>query len=255
MKSTKQYIAALSTILALSLTAVPTLAQTGVNPYPRQPGNGNWRGMGMSGSHPGVAGIVTAVNGSTLTVQSRGFGRNMATTTYTVDASHATVTKNNATSSLSAVAVNDRVFIQGAVTGTNVVATVIRDGIMGMGQRPGNKPGSSNGSASTSMPIQGNGQPVVAGTVSAVNGTMLSITTASNTSYTVDAANATVSKGGSSSQVSAIAVGDYLVVQGPVNGSSVTANSIIDQSSGAAKPADHGFLGSIGQFFKRLFGF
>ena len=74
-------------------------------------------------------------------------------TTYTVDASSATVTKNGAASTVSAIAVGDTVMVQGTVSGTNVTAKTIRDGV-GQGQPA----------------IQGNGQPVVAGTVTAING-------------------------------------------------------------------------------------
>lgn len=78
---------------------------------------------------PGVFGTVTAIDGSSITVQSRGFGQNAQQTTYAIDASSATITKNNATASLSNIAVGDTVMIQGTITGTNVAAATIRDGM------------------------------------------------------------------------------------------------------------------------------
>jgi len=54
------------------------------------------------------------------------------------------------------------------------------------------------------------------------------------------------------------------VVQGTVNGTSITASSVIDQGSAPASAASGennapkprmGFLGSIGNFFSHLFGF
>ena len=170
--------------------------------------------------------------------------------------------KNNATSTLSSIAIGDTVVVQGTVSGTNVTATTIRDGVMmrtpgaGMGMGRGNY-------ASSTSPITGNGEPVVAGKVTSINGTTLAITNASNVSYTVDASNAKIVKGGTTgtATISNIAVGDQVVVQGTVSGSSVTATSVIDQVGGGANappngaPGAKGFFGSIGSFFSHLFGF
>ena len=93
---------------------------------------------------PGVAGKVTAVNGTTITISGRAIGSGMmgapgssgkpatppAAVTYTVDASGATVKKDNATSTVSSIAVGDTIFAQGTVSGTNVTAVSIRDGFM-----------------------------------------------------------------------------------------------------------------------------
>src|SRR5512146_566500 len=90
------------------------------------PTNGMWgkRPGGMMQTMPGIFGKVTAVNGTTLTVSDT-----RTDTSYTVDASGATVMKNGSASSLSSVAVGDTVFVQGTVSGTNVTATTIRDGV------------------------------------------------------------------------------------------------------------------------------
>ena len=234
---------------------------------PHNPGSGmgtTTRMMGMmNGQRPAVFGVVSAVNGTTLTVQSHGFGKNAATTTYTVNASNATVYKNNATSSVSSIAVNDNVIVMGTVSGTNVTATTIRDGIpmMMRGRGPN---GSPNGGTGQSLPFTGNGEPVVAGTVSSVNGNSISITTSSNTSYAIDVSSSTIKKANATSTVSSIASGDYVIVQGAINGSNVTASTVLDNgqrpapgSSEAAKPkpGNGGFFGAIGGFFKKIFGF
>jgi hypothetical protein len=81
------------------------------------------------------------------------------------------------------------------------------------------------------------------GQVTAINGTTITITDSRNSStYTVDASNATVTKNGAASSVSAIAVGDTIVVQGTTSGDSVTATSIMDGFSGGhgAYPGGHG---------------
>ncbi len=59
---------------------------------------------------------------------------------YTVDATNAKIYKGSVTSTVavSDIAQGDTVMVQGTITGTNVAATVIRDGVGGMmGGRPG----------------------------------------------------------------------------------------------------------------------
>jgi len=87
---------------------------------------------------PGVGGTVSAVNGNTITIT----GRNGQT--YTVDASAATVTKEE-TVSVSNIAVGDTIGVMGTVTGNSVTATNIHDGQMppmgaGVGWHHGPRP-------------------------------------------------------------------------------------------------------------------
>lgn len=266
--------------LLVSLAAGTAFAQTTTTNPPQ---NGGWSGSHTGTAHPGmkpaVFGTVSAINGDTLTVTSKMGGPRGAngsststaapvTTTYTVDATNATVFKNNATSSLSSVAVNDTVMVMGTVSGTSVTATTIRDGVMPMmgGRGKGFGPGGPNGTSTMQMhpagaSIQGNGEPVVGGNVTAINGSTLTVLTAQgNISYSVDASSATVDKGNATSSLSAIAVGDNVTVQGAVNGTSVTASSIIDSgapkgSSTGVPAAIGGFVGKIGGFFQHIFGF
>ena len=184
---------------------------------------------GMHGHSPGVFGIVSAINGNSITVTSKQFNRGATATsvTYTVDASSATVTKAGAASAVSNIAVGDTIMIQGTVNGTTVTAKVIYDGIL-------------NGMPSTNGQHRMNGQkPGVFGTVSAINGNSITITskqfskgataaTATTVTYTVDASGATVTKAGATSSVSNIMVGDTLMVQGTVSGTTVTAKTIRD---------------------------
>jgi len=284
--NTKKIIS-ITTGLALAASiAIPAFAFTQTNNNGRdnngQPGG--WQGQGKSAltpghmigrqgngnrsatstrpaMKPGVSGTVTAVSGNIITVSGRtGFSSTTATVTYTVDATNATVRKNNATSTVGSIAVGDKLFAQGTVSGTNVTATAITDGMMGRGNGMGQN---GNNSSSTS-PFLGNGQPVVAGTVSVISGNSLTITTASNVTYTVDATNAKIVKGPNTTTISTIVVGDKVLVQGTVNGTAVTATTVVDQSgqpgnvNGTTTPekqAPKGFLGGIGQFFMHLFGF
>ncbi|MDE1966929.1 MAG: hypothetical protein KGI45_02535 [Patescibacteria group bacterium] len=240
-------------------------------PAPATQGQNGWARGGFGGSigvRPAIVGIVTAVNGTTITVASRGFAyrggqgaADQATTTFTVDASGAAVINDNATSTLSSVSVGDHVFVIGTLSGTSVTATLIRDGMIPNPRRGG--PGGNGAWAygSSTAPFKGNGQPIVAGTVQSISGSTITITTSSDTSYTIDASSAAVAKGGATSTISSISTGDYIVVQGAVNGSNVTASSVIDQSASLGGPgmngnAPHqGFFQAIGNFFRHLFGF
>jgi hypothetical protein len=168
---------------------------------------------------PGVGGTVTAVNGNTVTVTGAD-GK-----TYTIDASAATVTKDE-TVSVSNIAVGDTVMANGTVNGTSVTATAIHDGKMsgGFGGRGMWGPGG-----------MGRG---VHGTVSAINGSTLTVTSTNPqtnvaSTYTVDASNATVLKGDgttkpSTSSLSAVAVGDNVMIMGATSGTNVTAKMIVD---------------------------
>jgi len=211
--------------------------------------------MNVSIQKPNVSGVVASVSGNTITMTSKmGRNKNATTTTYTVDATSATVTKNSTSSSVSSIAIGDTIMVKGTVSGTNITATTIRDG---MPQK----------NSATPM-IQGNGQPVIGGNVTAINGSVITVTNKSNVTYTVDATNATVEKGNATSSISAVTVGDNVIVQGTVNGSSITASSIIDSGTNTASvnPEDTnsnkthqggigGFFNNIGSFFHNIFGF
>lgn len=239
--------------------------------------HGGFRGGPGPAMPSGIFGTVTAVNGNSLTVTSNNkmWPKDTSTTTtanvYTVDASNAKIYKNStSTTSIANIATGDSVMVQGTIAGTNVSATVVNDGMGGM-MRMGMNSDFGHGSPSTrptsTVPvIHGNGEPVIAGNVSAVNGTTLTVTTKSNITYTVDAASTTIVKNGISTAFANIATGDSVVVQGGVNGTLVTASSIIDQApkiSGNSTSTAHvsegfhigGFFGGIGNFFKHLFGF
>ncbi len=278
----------LSFVLGLAMifgfaVAAPALAQTTSLQAGWQGRGGPMMGRGNpSGAmmKPGVFGTVSAINGNILTVTSKGglggprpmtSGKtSVAPTaptpvTYTVDATNATVMKNNATSTLSAIVVGDSIVAQGTLTGTNFVATTIRDGLptmMGGGKgQNGNDNGNGDGKGhATSTPLfVGNGQPIVAGNVSVINGSSITVTNKSNVTYTVDASSAKILSGqNSAATIANIAVGDSVVVQGTVNGTAVTATTILDQAKPATTPKKGmmgNFFGGIGSFFGHLFGF
>ena len=91
--------------------------------------------------------------------------------------------------------------------------------------------------SATSTPWQGGERMTsgIFGTVSAINGTMLTVdgrnaSSTATTTYSVDASSAKILKGSATStiSVSAITVGDKVTVQGTVTGTSVVAKLIVD---------------------------
>jgi hypothetical protein len=267
MKNNKKYISSFAFLasFAILVVASPVLADNTTNPVSRGNMMGVKAGIMMRGAIKlGVSGKVTAVSGNTITVSGKqGFGANAVATTFTIDATNAKVTKVGATSTVSAIAVGDTIMAQGTLTGTNLVATTIRDGVMPIrnGQGPqteGDKSGNAN-----SVMITGNGEPIVAGTISAITGSTITITNKSNVTYTVDATNAKVAGNSGVTSVSNLAVGDMVIVQGTVSGNGIVASSVIDQaksktdttSGGSTEKPNKGFFGGIGAFFGHIFGF
>ncbi|HVW71892.1 MAG TPA: DUF5666 domain-containing protein, partial [Candidatus Paceibacterota bacterium] len=129
---------------------------------------------------PTAMGKVTAVSGSAITIQDM-----KDSTSYTVDASGATVTKHNppasqgaqpteTTVSVSDIQVGDMIAVHGTASGTQVTATTIDVGMFGrpgMGRHPG-----------------------VHGKVTAVNGSTITVTGDDGKTYTVDASGAAATK-------------------------------------------------------------
>ena len=242
-------------------------------------GKENNRGVGtVNGQNDmmgrGVFGVVASVSGTTITLNAlQRVGSTTATTTFTVDASKATVRKNNATSTVSAILVGDKIVVQGTVTGTSVVAKAIFDGIGPMmgGQDDKGNQRNRPGMASSTASFMGNGQPVIAGSISAINGNTLTVTTMASTTYTVDASNAKILQGPNAVSLSTLTVGEKVIIQGTINGTSVIATTVIDQvgrsnvqGSGQqdrgqggdnGQGQKKGIFGNIGGFFKHLFGF
>jgi hypothetical protein len=136
-------------VVATSVTVMPVMAAGGQ-------GQGTFNGNNM------VVGKVTAVSGTTLTVVTQygqmrrpGALANANTNaapvtekTYTVDASNATFKKMSAptagstvaggqtTIAITDIAVGDTVRVEGTVSGTNVTATAVIDGVLSQGAAP-----------------------------------------------------------------------------------------------------------------------
>lgn len=226
MKRHTAFIMSGSLVAASFILSGTALAQT-------QASSGGYGGQGYSGQgqghRPGVFGTVTAISGSSITIDSKGFGPNAVEATYTIDASNATVTKNNATASLGDIAVGDTVMAQGTVSGTSVTATSIRDGVM---QRTGSRSGGTGGTRP-----DGQSAPN-----SATDG-------AQQGAGNGDAASAPTSPGdqaASPTPAPNAVTGD--TGQDPSNEGAATSSTDDQQSAG-------GFLDSISSFFQHLFSF
>ncbi len=169
-------------------------------------------GMGqMKGQ--GVGGTVTQVSGNTITLT----GKNG--TTYTIDATGATITKVTAESkttiNVSQIAPGDTLMVMGTVSGNNVTAKTIIDGAFPSRQAP-----------------------AATGTVASISGNTISLISGSTT-YTVDATNAelmVVKPAGTSVLNSGILVGDNLTVFGSLNGNNIVATRIMDGKPFIEKP-------------------
>ena len=252
---------------AFAETTAPNLPQGGKIMQNRGNDFGQIRKGGIQGMmRPAVVGQVTSVSGNTITITSKqGFDRKdntnttitpvVTTTTFTVDATNAKIEKGGATGTIASIVVGDTIMVQGTTTGTNVVATNIRDGITrGQDQNKG----TNNGNGQIPVSMQGNGLPIVAGSVSSITGNSIVITNKSNVTYNIDATTAKIVKGPTAATITNIAVGDQVLVQGTINGNSVSATSIYDQAKPASTtsaPKAKGIFSKIGSFFGGLFGF
>jgi hypothetical protein len=228
------------------------------------------RGMMM---HQLFTGKITAINDNTITVSGYPDMKAMknasssTTTSFTINAASATITKDNATSSIGSLSVGDIIFVEGTMSsGNKIVATMIYDEETLKNGHP-NKWNTEELMAQ----LQGNGQPIIAGNVTAINGNTLTVTNRSNVTYNVDVTNSRIitSTGSSTlgtSTISSIQAGDSVVIQGQVNGNTVMASTVLDYgmetatsssqtNQGNGKNSPRGIMKAIGNFFSRLFGF
>lgn len=238
-------IIALASLIVLG-SAVPTFAQGKPEKGPLDRKGENR--LERSAEQIPLIGTVTAKSGTMLTVSGKSFSdKNAASSTFTVDASNAKIFKNMSTSTVAEIATGDRVSIQGTLSGTTLTAKTIRIGISG--------PGMGYAMGKDRQEFVGNGQPVIAGKITAISSTSMSISNNSNTTYNVDITNAKIMQKNTSVSSTSLKIGDVVVVQGNINGTSITASSVIDQTKPIENNKPTGFFGGVGNFFKHLFGF
>jgi hypothetical protein len=177
-----------------STTAAPAADTAATN----QPKKGSHAALGNDGN-------VTAISGNTITMQEES---DEGGASYTVDASKATITNNGAAATVADIKVGDRIFVQGNVSGTNVIATSV-------------SLGGGRGRGHAALGNDGN--------VTAISGNTITMQEESDeggASYTVDASKATITNNGAAATVADIKVGDKIMVSGAVSGNNVTATAI-----------------------------
>lgn len=197
------------------------------------PENANWNNL-----KPGVTGIVTGITGTTLSV------KNDKGVVYAVDATNAKLQKEKGEKiAISDIKIGDTVFVQGTVSGTSVVAKNVFDVQIYVEK------------------AEEAYKPDISGKVTAMNGSMLTVVTDNNTSFTVDVTNAklrTVRNQEVSSKytVSNIKVGDTVWVKGSLNGTTFVATSLVDTdlTVKAVIEAKTGFFHKVGSWFRGWFG-
>ncbi len=240
---------------AAALAAIPAFAATPGISAPSAPSRwhgkagtngGNWQNM----PRPAVTGTVTAVNGTSITLS--GFAPLAFTpgstpltkpavkptpTTFTVDASNATVSRGFGTSTtaiaVSAIATGDRLAVFGTLSGTSVTATKISDipaGTMPFGFGPQGNHGLGGPRSSNPKMVPGT---VAFGSVTAVNGSDLTIqqrafrNQATTTETVVTTSATTFKKNGQAATLADISVGNLVMANGTTTAAdTLTANTV-----------------------------
>lgn len=155
----KKYLLVLGLVLTGSLLGINAYASmgdgTGPENRPRNErgmgqnkGERPMPGQGFENRRPAVIGTITKIDGTTITIDSIGFGKNVVnneatdtteqkteTVTYTVDASKATFYEDGAESKIEELAIGEKIMVEGTVDGTKVTATKVHEGNMGQGNR------------------------------------------------------------------------------------------------------------------------
>jgi len=169
-----------------------------------------------------IVGVVTLVNNGSIsmTVQA---SSTAAITTYTVSTNGAKIIKSGATTTVSSIQINDKIAVIGTVSGTDIAAKTIIDGILPHTTGPptgikGGRFGSTTGRsfASSTQPFV---RPAAFGTVSAINGSssfsLAEKTKTGTTTLSIDTNQSTVFREGTTTaSFSTIAVGNLVAVSG-----------------------------------------
>ncbi|MGE5297596.1 MAG: DUF5666 domain-containing protein [Acidobacteriaceae bacterium] len=187
--------------------SVTTLADDNTSAPAATSGTATATGQEKGRAPLGGDGNITAINGSTITMQEEA---SEGGAVFMVDASKATITNNGASAQLSDLKVGDKIFVQGTTTGNNVAATSIFVG-------------HPNGKGRGHAPLGSDGN------ITAINGSTITMQEEADeggTVFTVDASKATITNNGAAAQLTDLKVGDKIFVHGTTNGNNVVAASI-----------------------------
>jgi hypothetical protein len=189
----------------------------------------------------GTVGKVTKVNGTTITMDAHPEPKNGNKTTYTVKTDHATIIKNTDTVSLATIHEGDTILVTGSVNDATISANKIYvwDNAVVGNVFPG---------------VKNNGQPIIYGTITAINDDTVTVTSKDKEAYRVDTSDAQITFPKKTSTThSSLSVGDTVLIQGSIDGSHVRATAIIDQPVNTAIQAHANLFAKIGSFLRGFF--
>jgi hypothetical protein len=234
----------------------PLTREEDKRPTPMPIAEKNWKGNGEVKGKAFV-GIVDTVSGTGFTMKLTARYEGASTgTLFTVDTvqakffqaniveagtSTATTTGSSTPATLAQVVKGDRVLVNGTLEGTKITAKNVHIGIPARAEkRIEDRKEKREEAKPIDLIRQGDGQPVIVGTVGTTTGssTTFTLTNKSNVVYTIDAANTKVYLKSATGTVIDIKTGDRVVVQGAVSGTSITATTVIDHGQVALKRID-----------------
>ncbi len=184
---------------------------------------------GLLDHMPGVFGEVTNINGNIITIT------NKKGISYDIDASTAKIMKDRDTDiTLAEVKIGDSLMVLGTVSGNSVTANTIFDGLKKF-------------DGTNVRNLRG-----IAGKVSSVSGTNITVTGKNGTNYIVDATNADVikiaGKTKTTTSILDLTVGDTVLIKGTVTDTNVVATKVIDgEFSKRPMRFPHGWSGNFGK--------
>jgi hypothetical protein len=230
-------------------------------PASAQSGPGGLAGPGGRSGGIGHLGTVVGVSGSNLTMKATTPGSS-STSTITVKTTSSTSVTEAVTGTVGQIRTGDHLLISGTTSGTKVAATRIEDrgtaalGVGGFGGTPpagapsgsasstqgppaGATPSGSSGSSTAGPPrfAGGTGGPPgmggtaspggapLTGTVTAVDGSTITVKSTAGTTYTVTAGAATVTVDRTIT-LADLSAGEAVMVQGATGNGVITATSI-----------------------------
>jgi hypothetical protein len=198
---------------------------------------------GQNKRQPGVGGTITAIDGTNITITGKDssvYVADVSAATYvkitepTVPTTTTERPKPTITSiALGDIKVGDTVMIKGTVSGTQVTATEVAVGIFTGG--PGGMMG-HKGEASHDHAPEGEhkAKPAAAGIIQTVAGNTVTIKDRNSAIYTVDATSAKILKDSGTrgtapvqGTIADLTVGNMLMAQGTLSGSTVVATEIV----------------------------
>jgi hypothetical protein len=211
--------------IILTAVVVITLLTASGNSIAHAMGGKNHSGFsfnsknGHKGGRPGMGGAVAAINGTTITIT----GQNGSI--YTVDTAKAKITRgfgpNTETLALTDIKVGDKIGIIGTISGTNITAKTIIDGVGMLRDRKteGQEKTHVVGKILTVSPFS------LTLEVKPFSDRMMKSATETVT-YTVDStSNTTVTKDGVSASLGDLTVGQMIIATGKVDSSAKTVEA------------------------------